>query len=359
MATCRQRILKALSHRQPDRCATYTWLDAGSLAVLEAHLHVQGLDAVENALRIDRWRDVGIGWEPPEDFDERICRFVPGRFRRLDAVSITPEGRVLKSHPEADYLEDVIWNPLQNVGDVRQLAEYPFPDPDRMTPIAELQERIRQLKASDAFVVGGITQPFKSAWILRGFENFLCDLAINSEIAAAVYERLYRYIAAQGVAYAKAGVDMVQIVGDIAMQDRLMMSPDTWRRYDKPRLAELVRNIKTVNSGVYVGMHSDGCMTDIVPDLIEVGIEILNPIQPECMNPYEVKRRWGDRLVLHGCVSIQRTIPFGTPDDVRDEVRRLVDACGRNGGLVLGPANVLMKEFPVENVVAMYDAIAS
>jgi len=149
----------------------------------------------------------------------------------------------------------------------------------------------------------------------------------------------------------------VQIVGDIAMQDRLMMAPDTWRRFDRPRLNAMIEVVRAAVPDVRIGMHSDGKVTDIVPDLIAAGIEILNPIQPECMDPLDVKRQWGDRLVLHGCVSIQRTIPFGSPADVKREIHELIDGCGRDGGLIIGPSNVLMKEFPLDNIIAMYEAV--
>ena len=186
----------------------------------------------------------------------------------------------------------------------------------------------------------------------------LCDFLVSPGIAERIYDRLYGFITAYGVRLAEAGVDVVQIYGDLAMQDRLLMNPDVWRRFDKPRLAHLITEVKRANPDVYVFMHSDGKMTDIIPDLVEVGLDILNPIQPECQDPLEVKKTWGDRLVLHGGVSNQRSIPLGTPQEVKDEVRRLLDHCSPGGGFVLGPANVLLPEFPVENIVAMYETVS-
>ena len=142
------------------------------------------------------------------------------------------------------------------------------------------------------------------------------------------------------------------------MQDRLMMSPETWRRFDKPRLADLITRVKRVNPEVYVFMHTDGKVIDIIPDLVEIGLDILNPIQPECQDPVDVKRKWGDRLVLHGAVSNQRSVPLGTIQEVKDEVKYLLDHCGAGGGFVLGPANALQAAYPVDNVAAMYEAVA-
>jgi uroporphyrinogen decarboxylase len=164
-------------------------------------------------------------------------------------------------------------------------------------------------------------------------------------------------VTAYCVRLAEAGVDMVQIYGDLAMQDRLLMKRETWRRFDHPRLARLIRKVKCASPATYVFMHTDGDMTELVPDLIEVGLEVLNPIQPECMDPFEVKERWGDRIVLHGAVSIQKTLPFGTVDEVKREVRGLVERCGRGGGYVLGPTNGITGDAPPENIVAIYEAV--
>ena len=155
---------------------------------------------------------------------------------------------------------------------------------------------------------------------------------------------------------ARAGVDMVRIVGDIAMQDRVMMGPARWRRFDKPRMAKLIRTCRAVRPELHFFFHSDGKLTELVDDLIEVGFDVLNPIQPECMDPVEVKRRWGDRITLHGCISIQRTLPFGTPSDVRREVEGLIRQCGLDGGLVLMPSNNIQPDTPLENIIACYHA---
>ena len=103
--------------------------------------------------------------------------------------------------------------------------------------------------------------------------------------------------------------------------------------------------------------HSDGDISSIIPELIEIGIDVLNPVQPECLDPAQVKREYGDRLAFWGTISIQRTMPFGTPEDVRQEVRDRVNTVGRSGGLLLAPTHVLEPEVPWENIVALFEAI--
>jgi len=109
------------------------------------------------------------------------------------------------------------------------------------------------------------------------------------------------------------------------------------------------------HNSIYIFYHSDGYIEPIIQDLIEIGVQILNPIQPECMDPAEIKRKYGDRLVLHGTISVQRTIPFGTVEDVRKEVISRIKECGRNGGLVIAPAHTPQPDMSIENIVTVYE----
>jgi uroporphyrinogen decarboxylase len=149
---------------------------------------------------------------------------------------------------------------------------------------------------------------------------------------------------------------MVSIIGDIAMQDRIIMGPESWRKFDKPRMAALVARCREVNPGLFLFIHSDGNITDLMDDIIEIGFNVVNPIQPECMDPVDVKKRWGDKIVLHGGVSLQRSLIKGTPADVKAEIEQLIRSCGYNGGLVMFPSNVIQPDTPIENVIACFHA---
>ena len=182
------------------------------------------------------------------------------------------------------------------------------------------------------------------------------DYLANVDVLEAVYDRLFALYTEMAVGITRAGVDMIKIVGDVAMQDRVTMGPEPWRRFDKPRMARLIDACRAVNPDVVFFFHSDGQLTELVDDLIDVGFTVINPIQPECMDPVEVKRRWGERITLYGCVSIQRTLPFGSAAEVRCEVEGLIRRCGYNGGLVLMPSNNIQPDTPVENIIACYHA---
>ena len=117
----------------------------------------------------------------------------------------------------------------------------------------------------------------------------------------------------------------------------------------------MIGRCKEINPDVHVYIHSDGNLWSIMEDLIEVGFNVIDPIQPECMNPVEVKEKYGDRIVLHGCGSVQHTIPFGTVDEVREEVTTLIEKCGYNGGLVIRASNVIPFDAPIENIVTFFE----
>ena len=231
-----------------------------------------------------------------------------------------------------------------------------FPTPEDVREPERYAARVAELKAENRFVCGEVDNPFKRLWHLRGYENALVDYLANPEVLEAVYDRLFAVVGELCVRMARAGVDMVKVVGDVSMQDRITMGPASWRKFDKPRWGRLIDACRAENPETVFFFHSDGKLDDLIDDLVEVGFTVINPIQPECMNPIEVKRRWGDRITMHGGISIQRTLPFGTVEEVRREVETLVRHCGYNGGLVVMPSNNIQPDTPIENILACYDA---
>jgi hypothetical protein len=144
---------------------------------------------------------------------------------------------------------------------------------------------------------------------------------------------------------------------DVGAQGGMMLSPDCWRRFLKPRMAQFIAEVKTINPTLKVAYHSDGNIRAIIPELIEVGVDVLNPIQPACMDPAVLKQQYGDRLCFWGSLDEQHTLPFGTPEDVRREVLLRLSTVGRNGGLILGPTHHVQLDTPLENFWAMVETI--
>ena len=137
----------------------------------------------------------------------------------------------------------------------------------------------------------------------------------------------------------------------------MIMSPDMWRKWIKPRFAEAIRIAKELKPDVLIFYHSDGHIEPVIPDLIEIGIDILNPVQPECMDPEKLKINYGDRLSFWGTVGTQITMPFGTPEEVKEVVRNRIETVGKRGGLLIAPTHMLEPEVPWENVIAFVEAV--
>lgn len=234
---------------------------------------------------------------------------------------------------------------------------YNFEGKDRIVDDDDLRQQIAEYQGQDLFAVAIVNQPFKTAWYLRGLENVLMDYLINRSFLEKLYDRIFELAGTILRQATSAGADMVGFDGDIAMQDRVIMGPESWRAVDKPRLAALIASCKEINPEVNVFIHSDGDIREILSDLIEIGFNVIDPIQPECMEPADIKRLYGDRIILHGCGSLQRTLPFGSPEDCRREVINLIRSCGGSGGLVLRVSNNIGYDVPVENVVAWYETV--
>ena len=192
---------------------------------------------------------------------------------------------------------------------------------------------------------------------LRGYDAWLMDLADDSMVARAILEKFEEFwlMYTNRVFEAAAGaLDVFCIADDYGMQDRMFMSPACWRKVFKPILKRFVDLAHS--RGLLAQIHSCGSVRPIIPDLIEIGFDILDPIQPLArdMNPYELKREFGRDLCFQGGVDIQRLLPHGTAQEVNDEVQRLVEVMGRDGGYILAPAHVVQADVPAANIIAMF-----
>lgn len=246
--------------------------------------------------------------------------------------------------------------PLSGLKDIACLREYPWPDLDQPYRFKGVAERVATLQSQGFAVVGYAGSVFERAWSLRGFEDLMMDMLVTPATAHFFLERTAWFQQCAAVAFARAGVDIVITGDDVAGQRGLLLSAETWRTFLKHRLAATIRAVKAANPAAYFFYHSDGNLEALIPDLIEIGVDILNPVQPECMDPAALKRRFGGSLSFWGTVSVQRTMPFGSPAEVRAEVWDRIRDVGRGGGLILSPAHVLGPETPWENIQAFFEA---
>ena len=257
--------------------------------------------------------------------------------------------------PVGFYHFDSMVSPLRNARSLDEIRDFPFPVYEGYDE-EQMAARVRDAHGRGRVVAGMIGHIFENAWQIRGMEPFLMDMVAAPENCEYIFDRLYEYQKARACAEARAGVDYLHTGDDVATQQSMMFGVDLWRRFIKPRWADIYASAKALNPELRIWYHSDGNIIDIIPELIEIGVDILNPIQPECLDPFTVGGRWGDRLVLDGCIGTQSVMPFGTAQEVRDTVRRLVDGLGGDGALMLAPTHILEPDVPIENVIAYAEA---
>jgi uroporphyrinogen decarboxylase len=222
-------------------------------------------------------------------------------------------------------------------------------------PIIEMDADTSVIDAHHAAgypVFGYAGSIYEWSWWLRGMEDFMMDLIAAPAMAEAVIGRVTEHTVRLATASARLGIDVLCFYDDAGMQTGMQISPELWRRHIKPAWRQVLETARAASPGVKCFLHSCGRIDPILPDIIELGFDILHPVQPECMDFEAIYRRYGSDIVLSASLSSQRVLPFGSPDDVRREVRRLAGIAGDPRRCILMPSNRIQPETPWENVVA-------
>jgi len=262
---------------------------------------------------------------------------------------------------KSGYYYEPIEFPLQKAN-LAQIRAYQVPDPHLPERFRGLEEEVLYLHEKTKYaIVAGFTRPlFEQAWFLRGFEQFLQDIVLDFEIAEALLEKVLEFniqVSSHFLKLAGKYIDIALIVSDFDTQDGMLISTRLWRKLFKPFLKELIACIKR-HTEAKVALHCCGSIFPIIPDLIEIGVDILNPIQPGAkdMEPQRLKKMYGDELTFWGGIDVQRILPFGSPEDVENEVKNKIKALAPGGGYILSPSHNIQPDTSVENILAMYEA---
>jgi len=236
----------------------------------------------------------------------------------------------------------------------QNLAAYPFPDP--LDPSRFEGWDALLAAREDSFVVASIGfSLFERAWTLAGMETVLMAMADDKRFVNVLLDRILDFNLKLIDKACSYSIDAMRFGDDWGHQRGLIMGPSLWRELIGPRVQRMYALAKSKGKRVFI--HSCGKVDELFPDLIDSGLDVFNPFQPEVMDVFDMKKRYGDRLSFFGGISTQRTLPYGTVQQVRDEVRHLLDAIGRNGGYIASPAHDVPRDAKPENVAAMIEVL--
>ncbi len=342
--TPRERMLAVFRHETPDRVPTDIWAVPEVMEALRRHFGEHA--DVRATLGVDGMNHVGapyVGPSMPDTPADESVDFWGIRRRKI-------------AYETGEYWE-ISRHPLADAETIDDLEAYAWPRTEWFDYSGLADAAAGQ--TADRAVQCGYMAPFTYHIYLRGLENALTDPLLRPEFTAHLLDRLCGFFEAHHRGMFEAAgqhVDVTQVTDDYGMQTGPIMSLATFRKFYLPRLRRFIDLAH--GFGLIAFHHDDGAMRDFLPDLVEAGIDVLNPIQWRCpgMEMDALKRDFGGRLVFHGAIDNQQTLPFGSAEDVRAEVRRAIDTLASDRtGYILAPCHNIQANTPVENIIAMYD----
>jgi uroporphyrinogen decarboxylase len=251
-------------------------------------------------------------------------------------------------------------NPIEHPLKSREdFKDYTFPDPHDPKRIKEIESVMQKYHDDYAVIVDLSSSLYEAAMAhLRGMQDFILDCYDDSEWAGSVLDGLADYYLQLGTHAVESGVDVVRIGDDIGTQTGMLIPPELWRDLVKPRIKRMIQAFKKTNPDIIMLYHSCGDFRPIIGDLIEVGVQFLSTMQRVgTMDPYEIKKEFGDKVAFKGGLDTQQLMPNGTPEAVRKGVKDILKAYAPGGGYVFMPAHLLYQDVPTDNIWAMLEAV--
>ncbi len=375
--TSRDRVLTTINHEQADRVPLVIGVSNATGIEMKPYQGIKdiiGVQAPDNY--IYDWPELGTA-----EIDEATMRRLHSDVRGvLDLEPTEIRERNRKRDPHSDYIDswgsgqteigEDDWfpsvHPLPDARTVADLDAYPgWPDMSDPSRIAHVRERARSLAEENQFAIMAtpwLLFPFERAHAMQGMEAFLLNMAMDPDFAGALMQRIAVYCKKlMGPFLEELGdnVDIIKIGDDLGTQESLMISPKMYRQILKPIHADFISFIKA-RTKAKVLFHSDGDVAPLIEDFIEIGVDIVNPVQTSAGTMSDLpalKKRYGGEVIFCGGIDTHRILPFGTPEEVRQEVRRVIDILGPGGGCMIGAVHTIMNDVPPENVLAMVDAV--
>ncbi len=371
--TSRQRVLMAFEHKEPDR-----------VPITFAGTFCTGIVQVGNRGYTDLCTYLGLrDYAAPElsdlfnivtNVDEGLMERFGSDFRSINpaipAARIEPDGTktweaacAMRVRNIGTYDEPYDF-PLRNCESVKDVEKYPWPNPDDFDISRGKREEARRLHQNTDYAIVGesffSSMPFNVYAQIGGMDKWFIDMKIRPEVYSAICDRLLKYGSAMDAKFYEAVgdyIDIAVVYDDLGAQDRPLISYQDWVKFIKPYSEQIIANIKRYTSAKIL-MHSCGSIHTFIPALAEMGVEAIHGVMPSAwhMEPWRLKRDFGDIMTFLGGIDIQRLLPRGTVDEVRKGVRETIRAYAPGGGYILGASHNIEPDTPPQNIVAMYEA---
>ena len=365
--TSRDRVLRALNHQEPDRVP----LDLGGTH--DSSIVVEGYERLKAHFAVSTSTQIMQRMTRAATVDEAVLQalgidtraIVIGSPRRSVAAELGPrEYRdmwgVERVHPEGGYYYDQRRAPLEGSITVADVRRHTWPDPEDPGLLEGMAARLAWIRThTEAAAILTLPAPFVHlSQFIRGFQDWYTDFILGTDVLEALFDAVLDVtirIAERELEAFGRDVDVVRCGDDLGGQNGLQVGREHYLRYIKPRHAKFFRRVRELTPAKLM-FHSCGSIVDILPDLIETGVQIINPVQVTArgMDPAFLKREFGRDLVFWGGTDSQKTLPFGTTEEVRAMVARLIDTFGPGGGFVFSSCHNIQPDVPLENVLAMF-----
>jgi uroporphyrinogen decarboxylase len=368
--TSRQRVVTTLSHQEPDR------VPFDCSFIYEGYLRLKEYLGLKTEVSPSSpWLAISNPQELISELSIDICYIGLGRAKSTPVFEYGMEtytdewGSTFRKMETPTGLSYEIINPVLQHATIEDLESYPWPDPYNPELAAGVEEKARDLyENTNLALIGKFSNSiFEQAFYLRGFEQMLVDVSLDPEFAAALMSKMVDLALARldlGLKACGKYLQGVRFAGDdMGQQTGPLMSPKMFRRVIKPQFARYYTAARAMidqyNPEIKIIAHTDGDVYPLIPDYIEMGLDVLNPVQPYVaeMEQDKLKAEFGDRLSFHAAIDIQRVMPYGTPEEVKAEAIKTMQALGRGGGYILAPTHYLQGDVPPENVIALRDAV--
>ena len=352
----KDRVKTALSLNEPDRVPIFATLTNPVAEKVGEYLSLN--TSVKPAFLADRVSHTEILLELGND-----CVGISASYPTDNPIEEIDEGRRRDEwgiiyERRGPYWE-AVGRPLDDISHEEDLLDYNLPSPDAPGRFRDARESARKYGDEYALVASIECTMFELAWSLVGFDKFLTDLAIGKRYTRKLLDGVAEYNVECGKRLIELGADLIWTGDDFGTQEGMLISPDLWREVFKPRYEYVFAELKKKNEEIPVAYHSCGSIRPIIDDLVEIGLDVLNPIQPLARNMdlAELKTEYGNELGFFGGVDIQRILPNGSPKDVRDEVKRCIKAAAEGGGYLLAPAHNIQADTPLRNIIELFNSI--